>query len=68
MTNPPAPLIYETLLTQVTDISKSSEKIGYLKAIKDVTSIIETTASKSKSKLEIRALTELVSRLSELTA
>jgi hypothetical protein len=64
----PAPLVYETLLTQVADLTKSAENIGYLKALKDVITIIETTAAKSKSKLEIRALSEILSRLNGLQA
>lgn len=66
--NQPAPLIYENLVTQVAEITKASENIGYLKALKDVTSIIETTVAKSKSKLEMRALGDLVQRITELTA
>jgi hypothetical protein len=56
----PAPKTYEDLIENFAAVTKASESLGYLRALKDVIMLLEVKAGKTRSKLEIRTLTEIV--------
>lgn len=55
----PTPLVYEDLIENFATVTKASENLGYLRALKDVIMLLDVKGSKSRSKLELRTLTEV---------
>ena len=58
--NQPTPLVYEDLIENFAAVTKASENLGYLRALKDVIKLLEVKSAKSRSKLEVRAMLEIV--------
>jgi len=55
----PTPKVYEDLIENFATVTKASENLGYLRALKDVIMLLDVKGSKSRSKLELRTLTEV---------
>lgn len=55
----PSPKVYEDLIENFAAVTKASENLGYLRALKDVIMLLDVKGSKSRSKLELRTLTEV---------
>ena len=55
----PSPKTYEDLIENFAAITKASENLGYLRALKDVVMLLEVKAGKTRSKIELRAYEEI---------
>lgn len=67
MTNP-EPHTYNEILAHFTEVSENAKKIGRLETLTEVIGICSVILQRSKSKIEIRTLEEIVKRLQELKA
>ena len=67
MTNP-TPNTYNEILAHFTEVTENAKKIGRLETLTEVIGICSVILQRSKSKIEVRTLEELVNRLQELKA
>jgi hypothetical protein len=59
--------VHDDLKEFADEIAKVNKKIGRLETLIEVQALIETQAEKSKSVYEVRALTNLLEKLKDLT-